>query len=225
MSVPAFVLVFSCAVSVSSSPQFFGSVFLFGTLVSFQFLCVFLCSSPALSRLRLPHIFFGPPPGSFLCLGVPRLRCFHLRLCGCPRYFSVFAFTTGSGVVWLCLPSLFRVSFRSWLWCGVVPFELSFPSAFISPSSPFPQGFWLRLRFLFLYPSIPFPLDFLLAFSLLPAPSWVLWPPGLVSIRLWVCVFGSSVASLFPLPLWFRLKACYPSFVGCFLPCFASSSS
>ena len=42
VSVPAFVLFFSCTVSSYSSPQFFGLVFLFCTLESFQFFCVFL---------------------------------------------------------------------------------------------------------------------------------------------------------------------------------------
>ena len=201
VSVPAFVLFFSCTVSSSSSPQFFDSVFLFCSFESFQFLCVFLCSCTALASLRLPHIF-DPPSGLFLCSGVPRVRCFRL---GC----------VGVLIVLPCSPLPASSLGSAFPPCSVFLAVLRCPV--VTLSSPFLEWFWLRFRFLFLFPSISFPSDFLLAFCLLPASFSVLSHLGLVGVRLRVWA-RSSVASLLPLPLYFRLRrVTLLSWVG-FLP-------
>ena len=70
VSVPAFVLFFSCTVSSSSSPQFFGSVSLFCTLESFQFLCVFLVPVQP-----FPGFVFHPS-SKVLLLGCSFVRAF-----------------------------------------------------------------------------------------------------------------------------------------------------
>ena len=194
VSVPAFVL-FSCTVSSSSSPQFFGSVFLFCSFESFgSFVSFFV-------PVRLFPVFVFHTSSSILLLGYSFVRA--LRACvvfvfGCIGVLFVLPCSPspprGLGSAFPPCYSVFLAVLRR----PVVPLS----SPFISPSSAFLEWFWLRFRFLFLYHSVSVPSDFLLAFCLLPAPSSVLSPLGLVGVRLWVCAH-SSVAPLLPLPLYF----------------------
>ena len=181
---------FSCTVSSSSSPQFFGSVFLFCTWCrSSSFVSFFVPVQPF-------PVFVFHTSSSVLLLGYFFVRAF--------RECVVFVF--GCVGVLVVLP--WSPSPASGLGSAIPPcsvFLAVLRCPVVNLSSPFLEWFWLWFRFLFLYPSVSFPSDFLLAFCLLPALSSVPSPPGLFGVRLWVCE-SSSVASLFALPLWFRLR-------------------
>ena len=217
VSVPAFVPLFSCTVSLPSSPQFFGSVFL--PVVPVPLSCVFLRSCTALSSLHLPHLF-DPPPGLFLvqafracavlvfdCIGVPIvLPCSPLPSSGLGSAFPPCCYV-----------------FLAVLRCPVVALSSLFLLIFSLPPLPFLSGFGIGSGFFSCIAPFPFLWIscWLSVFCLLPRRFFrlrvsIMFGCRLVHIHLLLlCSHFRFVLSL----------ACYPSFMGWFLTRFASSPS
>ena len=188
VSVPAFVLFFSCTVFSSPSPQFFGSVFLFCPLELFHFLCVFLVP------VRPFPVFIFHTSSSVLLLGYSFVRAFHA--CG------VFVFDcVGVLVVLPCSPSPASGLGSAFPPCSVFLAILRCPGI---PPFPF-LWFSCGLSVFYLLPTRFFCLRVSLVFGC-----------GFVYVLLLLlCSHFCFVSS----------PVCYPSFVGWFLSCFASSSS
>ena len=201
---------------LSSSVLFFFFFFFFCTFESFRFLCVFLRSCTV-----LPVFVFHT--SSILLLGYSFVRA--LRACvvfvfGCIGVLFVLPCSpsppSGLGSVFPPCCSVFLAVLR----CPVVP--LCFFLLLLSlPPLPFLSGFGFGSGFFSCITPFPFPRIsyWHSVFYLLPLRSFRLG----VSL-----VFGCRFVNILLLLLCSRFvlsQACYPSFVGWFLACFASSSS
>ena len=181
--------------------------------------CVFLCSCSALSSLRLPHLFFDPPPGFFLVWAFRSCVVFAFDCVGVLFVLSCLpspASSLGSAFPPCC--SVFLAVLR----CPVVTLSSPFFLILSLPLLPFLRGFGFGSGFFSCIPSFPFLRIscWLSVFCLLP-----FWFFCLRVSVVFGCRFGHVLLLLLCSHFCFVSSlACYPSFVGWFLTCFASSS-